>query len=366
MLVEGESEGRLKIYIRKIKKKVLSLAKIKLPKLLPKIKSYSVISQFLNFAEAQSRLVYVYLRKYSGLILLSLFVFLGNSLPRNSVVALGSDLVEISSNEASSIVGALSDYTPGLLEDKKLVSSSFDGNGNFFDGKPLSEVQREPIKYEVQKGDTYSSIGGKYNLHVATILDANGIDPKSTLDLKSGTILTIPFEDTSTSTAYLDAENQIKEERRRKQLEEQRKKESQRLARRRGTTSVQRASAGFDGDGGGGLIVPIRHNGVSRGVSRFHTGIDYRADRGTPVVAAAAGKIIELTSGWGSGYGISVVVDHGGGQTTRYAHLSKYTVGIGDYVEQGEVLGYSGSSGFSTGPHLHFEERINGRVVSPF
>jgi murein DD-endopeptidase MepM/ murein hydrolase activator NlpD len=116
-----------------------------------------------------------------------------------------------------------------------------------------------------------------------------------------------------------------------------------------------------------GFIIPIKHNGITRGLIRgIHKGIDYRAYMGTPVVSAAHGKVIEADStGWNGGWGKYVLIDHGNGKTTRYAHLNKISVITGQEVKQGDIVGYSGSSGRSTGPHLHFEYRLNGRAVDP-
>ena len=86
----------------------------------------------------------------------------------------------------------------------------------------------------------------------------------------------------------------------------------------------------------------------------LHAGIDLAAPANTPVRAAAAGTVVE--AGWiSSGYGISVVVDHGNGYLTHYAHLNSNSVGVGTRVAAGEVIGQEGSTGDSSGPHLHFE-----------
>ncbi len=86
---------------------------------------------------------------------------------------------------------------------------------------------------------------------------------------------------------------------------------------------------------------------------------------GTPVVASDGGRVV--FAGWdNTGYGYSVVIDHGNGYRTRYAHFSYYYVNYGDYVNQGAVIGKVGSTGRSTGPHLHFEVLKNGWRVNPW
>jgi murein DD-endopeptidase MepM/ murein hydrolase activator NlpD len=96
---------------------------------------------------------------------------------------------------------------------------------------------------------------------------------------------------------------------------------------------------------------------------RMHEGIDIAVPTGTPIVAAAAGRVIH--AGWMGGYGNLVVIDHGGGLATAYAHNSSIPVGSGQDVSQGQVIAYAGSTGNSTGSHLHFEVRVNGSAVDP-
>ncbi len=95
----------------------------------------------------------------------------------------------------------------------------------------------------------------------------------------------------------------------------------------------------------------------------LHPGIDIGVGMGTPIHAAASGRVI--TASYSGGYGNLVVVDHGNGLATAYAHQSSMAVTPGQQVSQGQVIGYVGSTGFSTGPHLHFEVRVNGSPVDP-
>ncbi len=96
---------------------------------------------------------------------------------------------------------------------------------------------------------------------------------------------------------------------------------------------------------------------------RLHAGADVGVPIGTTVRASRAGQVI--TAGWVGGYGNCVIIDHGDGVTTRYGHLSEVTVSVGQYVDQGQQVALSGNTGRSTGPHLHFEIRINGEAVDP-
>jgi murein DD-endopeptidase MepM/ murein hydrolase activator NlpD len=119
-----------------------------------------------------------------------------------------------------------------------------------------------------------------------------------------------------------------------------------------------------------GLIWPVQGPVVSPfgyrclgGICRIHEGIDIGAASGTPIHAAASGTVI--IAGWEEGYGNIIVIDHGHGLATAYAHQSGFAVGSGAHVSQGQVIGYVGCTGRCFGPHLHFEVRVNGSAVDP-
>ena len=97
--------------------------------------------------------------------------------------------------------------------------------------------------------------------------------------------------------------------------------------------------------------------------TRFHAGVDIGASWGSPIVAAGDGQVVG--AGWAGGYGREVQIAHGGGLVSLYGHMSEIVAGLGSYVHQGQVIGYVGSSGLSTGPHLHFEVRQGGQPVNP-
>jgi murein DD-endopeptidase MepM/ murein hydrolase activator NlpD len=98
--------------------------------------------------------------------------------------------------------------------------------------------------------------------------------------------------------------------------------------------------------------------------AKFHSGVDIKARWGDPVAASHAGTV--QFAGWFSGYGNLVIVNHGGGVTTYYAHLSSFDVVVGDRVERGVIVGRAGSTGRATSPHLHYEVRLDGNPVNPF
>jgi murein DD-endopeptidase MepM/ murein hydrolase activator NlpD len=124
--------------------------------------------------------------------------------------------------------------------------------------------------------------------------------------------------------------------------------------------------------GGGGLQMPVPGPITSNyglrmhpilGYARMHRGLDFRAGMGSPIIAVADG--IVARAGWAGGYGNQVRLNHAGGLSTSYSHMSRFAVSPGSRVRQGQVIGYIGTTGLSTGPHLHFETYRNGATINP-
>jgi len=130
------------------------------------------------------------------------------------------------------------------------------------------------------------------------------------------------------------------------------------ILRQRGYTPTLWPVEGTLEGGFGGRRNPFGGSGYE-----FHTGQDIEAPWGAPVIAGASGKVSFV--GWQNGYGQLVIVDHGGGLTTRYGHLSHIDVELNQTVARAQLLGKVGSTGRSTGPHLHYEVRINDQAVDP-
>ena len=122
----------------------------------------------------------------------------------------------------------------------------------------------------------------------------------------------------------------------------------------------------------GGLLVPVQGRVSSdfgprvhpvTGARKQHNGLDIAAPTGTPIQAPAAGTV--TFAGMRGGYGYLTIIDHGDGTETRYAHQDRLSVSTGDRVDQGQIIGTVGSTGMSTGPHLHFEVRRDGEAIDP-
>lgn len=107
----------------------------------------------------------------------------------------------------------------------------------------------------------------------------------------------------------------------------------------------------------------FRRNPFGGRTYEFHSGMDIDGERGDIVVSPANGTVMK--AGWQGGYGNMIELDHGNGLTTRYGHMSKLEVEVGDPITRGQLMGYVGSTGRSTGPHLHYELRLDDRPINP-
>jgi murein DD-endopeptidase MepM/ murein hydrolase activator NlpD len=135
---------------------------------------------------------------------------------------------------------------------------------------------------------------------------------------------------------------------------------------------IDAANAARPAPSAGGLMMPVngpvtsyfgyRYHPILH-FTRFHAGLDIGAGWGSPIVAAADGQVV--AAGWSGGYGREVQIAHGGGIVSLYGHMSEIVAQPGSFVHAGQLIGYVGSSGLSTGPHLHFEVRQGGQPVNP-
>ncbi|SDE53894.1 Murein DD-endopeptidase MepM and murein hydrolase activator NlpD, contain LysM domain [Thermus arciformis] len=230
------------------------------------------------------------------------------------------------------------------------------------------------------EGETLVSLAQRFGLSPLRVAQANGVkDPTA---LRPGDLVLLPGVQAKTTYERLLAK-QEEERRARLEAERRRQEELRRLAEERRRqealrqAQVQRRQAQASRPQvrrvsyqEGGMRWPLSgfrittYFGQRGAFQRYHTGIDLAAPYGTPIVAAKAGQV--EVAGWSSwGYGFHVVLDHGGGVETLYAHMSRIAVRPGAWVEAGQVIGYVGSTGWSTGPHLHFEVRVGGVARNP-
>jgi len=183
------------------------------------------------------------------------------------------------------------------------------------------------VRHLVKSGDTINTIAKKYESDAEEILSYNQLASAS--DLAVGETLIIPGGNMHVATPKKVASS--------------------------GSGST--ASAPASGGGGGGFTHPLPGATRTQGIHGYNA-VDLAAKMGTPIRAAAAGEVIvSKSSGWNGGYGNYIVIKHNNGAQTLYAHNSSNAVGVGAKVGAGETIGYVGTSGRSTGAHLHFEVR---------
>jgi len=308
-----------------------------------------------------------FLPHFALVVLLMLVVF-SNFNETVRADALQSELVSVSPEDEAAMASTVDLYTTFIKSDGQIIDktnlalSSRDG---FIENiaplntqitariEPLPDNSQNEIAYIVRPGDNLTTLAWKFNLKLATIKYVNEIDNVNTI--KPGMRLKVPRKGDDTPASVI-----VKKE--------QAKKAQLAVAARntvaRQSTASRTYSGEYQGDSGFGLSVPLSYSYISRGVGKGHTGIDYVTNIGTPVHSAADGIVIQVSTGWSGGYGNEIVVSHGSGVATRYAHLSQINVSPGDSVTAGQTIGLSGNSGRSTGPHLHFEKLINGRWVN--
>ena len=253
-------------------------------------------------------------------------------------------------------------------------------------GSTLYIPTAEPgLLVRLGRGETIQDLAKRFGLSVSEIARANGLS--SPTDVQPGDLVLLPGVQAKTAYQRLlriqEAERKAREEEARRLAEERRRQEEarqRRLAEQRrleqsrarlqqvqNQPRLRRANAVV---AAAGYRWPMSNFTVTnyfgrRGAfQRFHTGIDLAAPVGTPVYAARAGQV--SIAGWSRfGYGLHVIIDHGESHETLYAHMSRIVVRPGQWVDRGELIGYVGSTGWSTGPHLHFELRVGGVVRNP-
>lgn len=247
----------------------------------------------------------------------------------------------------------------------------------FTSPKARGEVQ----EYVVQSGDTISSIATKFNISINTILWANDISglsiirpgDKLTILPVSGVLHKVVKNDTISGIAKKYNVEQEKILSYNQLVNDDQLSIGQLLILPDAEiqTSYARTASGFSSvfkapsseTKSGGFIWPTVGRHITQYYSWRHAAIDIGGTTGSPIYAALDGKITK--AGWTAGYGYNIIIDHGGGRKTLYAHLSKIYVQVGEQVTQGAAIGALGSTGWSTGPHLHFEIIINGTKVNP-
>lgn len=217
--------------------------------------------------------------------------------------------------------------------------------------RPGDELRILPVSgvtHEVGRGETLSYLAGQYDVSASKIAEANDIKEAGSLQI--GQELIIPG--------------------------------GKRIESGRDTSQVATKETSNQGSRSGASVIrdivkpdkkeqvpsnkmawPTQGHRITQYYSWRHHGLDIANDVGTPLYSSDVGVVQYV--GWSQGYGNNIIIDHGGGKQTRYAHLSQFHCNSGDSVDKGEVIGAMGNTGWSTGPHLHFEVIINGKKYNP-
>lgn len=215
-------------------------------------------------------------------------------------------------------------------------------------GQKLTILPSSGISHEVQKGDTIASIAKKYQAESSDIISANNL--ASAAKIKSGDLIFVPngIKPSKVQSSYQPPKSIVKKPTVREQENAYSDEE------------VPGSSSNSDTK----LLWPVLSQRTTQYYSWRHTGLDIGDKVGNPIYAAESGKV--EVAGWNSGgYGNYVIVNHGNGLKTLYGHASKLLVKVGDVVSRGETIALVGNTGRSTGPHLHFEVRVNDSRKNP-
>jgi len=204
-------------------------------------------------------------------------------------------------------------------------------------GQGLTILPIDGLAYKVKSGDTLSSIARSYSVDVETIMEENGLSSADTLAIGNELILPGGAPPSPVTTTRSTAS----------------------IATLFTAPQISAPSTAVSG----GWVWPTDWHVITQYYGWKHTGVDIDGDYTTSSYAAREGVVVY--SGWRNGYGLSVEIDHGDGYMTRYAHHSKNYVSVGDLVSAGQVLAQTGTTGRSTGTHLHFEVLRNGKFQNP-
>jgi len=254
----------------------------------------------------------------------------------------------INTQETKSGIGTISEYVVVSGDTISKIASKFGVSVNTIlwannlsfssyvkPGQQLLVPSMTGVVYKIARGDTLSKIAAKYGVPAVKIIEANGL---STESLVVGQTLIVPG-------------GQVIE-----------------TAKPRTVVASRPAAAASNNApiaSTGRMLWPSSCQRISQYFKGWlHTGLDIACSWGTPLRAADGGRVSRVQYSR-TGYGYNVIIDHGGGIQTLYGHMSRIDVAVGQYVEKGEVIGAEGSTGRSTGPHVHFEVRVNGTMVNP-
>lgn len=258
----------------------------------------------------------------------------------NAIVPQRRDKIETYLVQSGDTIGSIAQQF-GVSANTILWQNNLSWNSTIRPGQAISILPASGVAHTVKSGDTVSSIAKRYQVDVTTIIEFNKLADAG--DIHAGEILIAPNGIQPTAVAARPVQTRA--------LPEVLK-----------DIFVPSASPGEET--GSRFLWPILSKRITQYFRLRHTGVDIGDKRGNPIYAAESGKVER--AGWNSGgYGYHVIINHGNGVQTLYAHAAQVLVKAGDVVARGQTIALVGSTGRSTGPHLHFEVRVNGRAVNP-
>jgi len=229
----------------------------------------------------------------------------------------------------------------GIKKDTIIMENNLWNANRLKTGMTLNILPVDGVSHLVKKGDTVSSVAKKYEVEVEDILRQNQLEEDE--ELLTDIALIIPG-----GKRVVSAPTPVYA----------------------GSSSAPSNPAAYNYTGGGGRLIwpTLGAAKLTQGFRRGHYALDIANRAKGPIYAAASGKVIKSATGWNGGYGNHVIIDHGNGMQTLYAHNEVNYVTVGQYVDQGQTIAWMGRSGRVYGPtgiHVHFEVRINGVKYNP-
>lgn len=298
-----------------------------------------------------------------------------SSLSKENIIIVPSDLSSISA-------GGTAISKPSIISGDAVVTLP-SGENNA--GTKRSKI----VQHEVMTGDTIGDIAQNYGISVETILWANNLSVRSYIrpgdklkilpatgvlhSVKSGETLLKIAKKYEAKAEDIIEQNRLQNDGSDIVVGEQLMIPGGRnapvvVASTRQYTSLSNVAAPPPSAGapaGSGYLWPTNVRRITQYYGWRHTGVDVAGPMGSPIYASRAGRVITSQCGWNGGYGCYIILDHGGGVQTLYGHNSKLYVSVGQQVRQGETIALMGSTGRSTGPHIHFEVRSSGVRQNP-
>jgi murein DD-endopeptidase MepM/ murein hydrolase activator NlpD len=227
----------------------------------------------------------------------------------------------------------------GISVDTILWQNNLQPTSKIKPGATLDILPVTGVTYKVKWGDTLGAISGKYGVDSAKILSVNNL--LDATSLRAGQALIIPG---GKQASYYQPKT---------------------YTPAAPVASVTKLFTGGKVTGTGNMLWPTVGRIVTQYYSWRHHGLDIGIPKGQPIYAADSGTVIVSQCGWNNGYGCYIKIDHGNGILTLYGHASRLDVAPGDAVTRGQTIGLVGSTGKSTGSHIHLEVRVNGKTVNP-